>query len=68
MKKVFSVPSSVCDMIFHVDAELVPPPPAEETLVLSGLRLRSFARDGSSFILDLVVSERASLHMLLRWT
>jgi hypothetical protein len=51
IKKVFSVPSWTFDTIFEVDAELQPPPPAEETLVVAVSRPRSFSTAGSSFIL-----------------
>jgi hypothetical protein len=50
MKKVFSVPSWSLDTIFEVDAELHPPPPAEDTVVDVASRPRSFATAGSSFI------------------
>ena len=63
MKKVVSVPSSSCDVIFNVDAELKPPPPAEETLVLSEFRPRSLTTAGSSFMFNSAVRERASLNM-----
>ena len=67
MKNVFSVPSSSCDVIFHVDAELEPPPLAEDTLVFSGFRPRRLTTAKSSFMLDLVVRERASLNMNVSW-
>lgn len=56
MKKAFSLPSSSFETILDVDAELQPPPPAEETLVVAGSRPRSFRTAGSSFIMDCVVS------------
>lgn len=52
MKKSFSVPSLSFDVIFDVDAELQPPPPAEETVVLSGSSFRSSMTAGSSFMAD----------------
>jgi hypothetical protein len=52
MKKVFSVPSWSFDTIFEVDAELQPPPPADDTVVVAVSRFKSFTTAGSSFILD----------------
>lgn len=50
MKNVFSVPSLSFDTIFDVDAELQPPPPAEDTEVVSASSRRSFETAESTFI------------------
>jgi hypothetical protein len=50
MKKHFSVPSASFDVIFDVDAELHPPPPAEVTVVVAGSRLSSVRTAGSAFM------------------
>jgi hypothetical protein len=50
MKKHFSVPSASFDVIFDVDAELHPPPPAEVTVVVSGSRLSNVRTAGSTFM------------------
>jgi hypothetical protein len=54
IKKHFSVPSASFEVIFDVDAELHPPPPAEDTVVFSGLRSRSSMMAESTFMADRV--------------
>jgi hypothetical protein len=50
MKKLFSVPSLSLHVIFAVDAELQPPPPAEDTVACSESTRKSSATAGSSFM------------------
>lgn len=61
MKNSFSVPSLDLVAIFDVDAELQPPPPAEETVVLSGSRLSNSVTAGSSFMADRIAYRRTML-------
>jgi hypothetical protein len=52
MKKHFSVPSFILNVIFDVDAEEHPPPPCDETLVLEGSSESNSLTAGSSFMAD----------------
>ena len=61
MKYDFSVPSWSFDTIFEVDAELQPPPPAEETVVLSASSFNTFSTAVSSFIVVVEVYRRTQL-------
>lgn len=61
MKNVFSVPSLNLETIFDVEAELQPPPPAEDTEVVSASSCRSFKTAGSTLIVNLVVWRRQML-------
>jgi hypothetical protein len=68
MKNVFSRPSWSFDVIFEVDAELQPPPPAEDTVVFSGSSWRSFTRAESSFIVCLDIFDVPFLRVLIMRT
>ena len=61
MKYDFSVPSWSFDTIFEVDAELQPPPPAEETVVLSASSFNTFSTAVSSFIVVVEMYRRTQL-------
>jgi len=52
MKKSFSVPSLSFDVILDVDAELQPPPPADDAVVLSASRFKSLMTAGSTFMAE----------------
>jgi hypothetical protein len=52
MKNLFSVPSSWVVLIFAVDAAELPPPPAEDTVVLVGSKASRSATAGSRYILS----------------
>ena len=59
IKNAFSSPLLSLDTIFDVDAELQPPPPAEETDVELASSCRSFRIAGSTLIVAFVaLSER----------
>jgi hypothetical protein len=66
MKNTFSVPSASLETIFEVDAELQPPPPAEDTVVVAVSSPRSFATAGSSFIVYYVVDLRSEVCIRVR--
>lgn len=52
MKYDFVEPSGNVVWILHVDAEEQPPPPALETVVLSGSRPRCLTTAGSNFMVN----------------
>lgn len=54
MKNIFFSPLLSCDTIFDVDAELQPPPPAEETDAESASSCRSFRTAESTLIVAFV--------------